>query len=1227
VDPNGDWSCDSASLADGTYTLGAYQVDLAGNVGAAATNPLEVDAHVPQTPMLDALASPSKIPIVTLTGSGEAHTSVAIRDQGSTVRCSITDAPVSFTCDTSALPDGAYTFTAIASSRTGVQSAPSNAVTIVIDSTPPAAPHLDDVPSPTAQHRPSFAGTAEPLAAVDVLADGAIACSTNADASGNFVCSSVPVLNNGPHTAHARATDLVGNVSDDSNTVSFTIDDTAAPAPVLDPLAVPEGGEAGFTRETKPTFTGTGVPGDALTVRLGSGTALCDTTVQPDGSFSCTSTFALTGTPATAYTAVAAQTSPTAVTGPDSNTISFTVDTHVPAAPDLTQPASPTTNRQPQLIGSAELLAHIAVRAATSTSASAPVTTLCTTTATTGTFACAPLSPLADGIYQLTAIATSRAGVTSTPSSPVRTLVVGTTTSTPPTAPVIDAPVNGAELADPRPVISGHGQANLTIRVTLDGAALADVTSDATGQWSATPASDVAPGQHKATAVAVDVAGVTSPPSAEVDFSTYANGEVRGGCASTSGDLWALLGLLALFGLARPRGRRALAWSLPRLAREGLLRSQRARVLGPLAFLLLALGGAHGAQAADPSSIDLTRLRPATGPDGALGIDGARPPNADEPRLSFSLLFDAAWQPLVFFPQGGQRQVLIDDRIGAWLTAQSYVAGPVSLVAQLPALLGQQADTSALPPAQRPASSSGAALGDLRLGARVGLLRQERWPLDLAAQLMVSLPTASSGSLAGAGSATAEVSLQASRRVLLFALWDVELLGNALVRLRPARELADVQLGNELGLRAAASWYPDAGSAAVPKRFFLAFDGDLSLRSGTAGGAAPAEWRVGASFCAGSAVALDFGAGTALSSGVGSPRARFLFGLDWAPTTCAQRVDVRTPRYQPDAVAAQGSPEAKTAIVQKLPAREASAKPPANPSAPSAKPAAPAPAAAAPAASTPAAASPTIAKAPAPAGSAPAGNANMAPMVADIPIAAPPMVVASLPDQDGDGVPDADDQCPLVPGPASNRGCPEKAGAISKGPATAELDDLLGAGQVPIAPLVKAEKPAAGSLDRDGDGVPNDEDSCPDKAGPPGNAGCPLSQKMLVSIKGERIALQARIEFAEGSAALEKRSLPLIAQLAEVLQAHPEIERVEVAAHVDSSLGEQGGKALSAARAEAVIAQLSKDGVHIDRLEAAAMGMKHPIAPNATKGGRLQNQRIELRILERRTAAGPKARG
>lgn len=83
-------------------------------------------------------------------------------------------------------------------------------------------------------------------------------------------------------------------------------------------------------------------------------------------------------------------------------------------------------------------------------------------------------------------------------------------------------------------------------------------------------------------------------------------------------------------------------------------------------------------------------------------------------------------------------------------------------------------------------------------------------------------------------------------------------------------------------------------------------------------------------------------------------------------------------------------------------------------------------------------------------------------------------------DTDGDGVPDAMDECPDEAGPKVLNGCPDRDmdGVIDK------LDAC------PDEPG-PADNQGCPDNDRDKDGIVNDVDACPDQAGPPENNGCP----------------------------------------------------------------------------------------------------------------------------------------
>jgi hypothetical protein len=84
-------------------------------------------------------------------------------------------------------------------------------------------------------------------------------------------------------------------------------------------------------------------------------------------------------------------------------------------------------------------------------------------------------------------------------------------------------------------------------------------------------------------------------------------------------------------------------------------------------------------------------------------------------------------------------------------------------------------------------------------------------------------------------------------------------------------------------------------------------------------------------------------------------------------------------------------------------------------------------------------------------------------------------------DRDGDGVLDLADACPDVPGPAENGGCPLPPPPTEPPPPPPT--------EPPPPPKVTDPPPTRG--DRDGDGVPDDDDACPGDPGPAENRGCP----------------------------------------------------------------------------------------------------------------------------------------
>jgi len=190
-----------------------------------------------------------------------------------------------------------------------------------------------------------------------------------------------------------------------------------------------------------------------------------------------------------------------------------------------------------------------------------------------------------------------------------------------------------------------------------------------------------------------------------------------------------------------------------------------------------------------------------------------------------------------------------------------------------------------------------------------------------------------------------------------------------------------------------------------------------------------------------------------------------------------------------------------------------------------------------------------------------AKKASPAPVVA---AAAAPVVV----DTDGDGVPDAADQCPGTPAGATvdARGC---------------------------------------ELDSDGDGVVDRLDECPNT--PAGievdGTGCAIIT--VINLEG--------VNFQTNSADLIGGADDLLDEQAATLKDNPDIT-IEVAGHTDSS-GDAGyNMDLSQKRAETVRTYLVGQGIDADRITARGYGETQPIANNATPTGMAANRRVELRV-------------
>ncbi|MBN8232186.1 OmpA family protein [Corallococcus macrosporus] len=491
---SGVWSCTSSTLAQGAHTISATARDAAGNTGPASTAvPFSVDTVAPAAPVVTAPTANQTVTTKTpvLSGTAEGGSTVTVRE-GTTVLCTATaNASGAWSCTSASLSEGAHTVTATARDAAGNTGPASTAVPFTVDSIAPVAPVITAPTSgqTVATQTPALSGTAEANSTVTVREGTTVLCTTTANGSGAWSCTSSQ-LTDGSHTISATARDAAGNTGPASTSVPFTVDTTAPIAPVI---ASPTANQTVATQT--PTLSGTAEPNSAVTVREGT-TVLCTATANSSGAWSCTSS-TLTDGP---HTLTATARDAAGNTGPASTAVPFSVDTTAPAIPVVTAPTSgqAVSTSTPAITGTAEAGSTVTVREGT--------TVLCTATADeSGAWSCTS-SALTDGPHTVSVTARDAVGNT----SPART-VSFTVDATLPDAPVIVAPANGAALNASPVTYSGTAEPGSRVTATLDGTPLGTVTANASGEWSFTPGIVLDDGGHTLTAVARDGAGNDSP--------------------------------------------------------------------------------------------------------------------------------------------------------------------------------------------------------------------------------------------------------------------------------------------------------------------------------------------------------------------------------------------------------------------------------------------------------------------------------------------------------------------------------------------------------------------------------------------------------------------------------------------------------------------------------------------------------------------------------------------
>jgi outer membrane protein OmpA-like peptidoglycan-associated protein len=223
------------------------------------------------------------------------------------------------------------------------------------------------------------------------------------------------------------------------------------------------------------------------------------------------------------------------------------------------------------------------------------------------------------------------------------------------------------------------------------------------------------------------------------------------------------------------------------------------------------------------------------------------------------------------------------------------------------------------------------------------------------------------------------------------------------------------------------------------------------------------------------------------------------------------------------------------------------------------------------------------------------------------------------PDNDGDGIPDAKDKCPLDPedydGFQDQDGCPD---LDNDGDGIPDVRDLC-----PNEPEDKdgyKDLDGCPDVDNDNDGIPDVADKCPNEPetinGVQDEDGCPDRGDALVILSPERLELLEPITFDKDK--LGKKTGNLMGQIAATLRAHNEIARLRVTVYVQPSRDSDRDQELSDKRAAAVRDWLIGWGIDQKRIVARGFGGSKPLVAPEQKGAAAMNERVELIILERK---------
>jgi hypothetical protein len=481
----------------------------------------------------------------TFTGTGTPGNTIIIRDNGKPIGEVVVDedGKWEFT-PTHPLPEGPHVIVVVEKDPTGNLSDPSDEFDFIVDTTAPGKSVINDIIDDigdvqgsipngghTDDNRPTLTGTGEAGARIEIFANGEKIGETTVNADGSWAFTPADALADGEYVFTTVAIDAAGNVGLPSDPHSIIVDTVAPDKGVIGDVIDDEGlvvgpiDNGGVTDDSKPTITGGGTPGDTVIVIV-DGKPIGETIVDEDGNWSFTPEDPLDDG---SHEIVVVIRDPAGNESEPSDPHVIIVDTSAPDKPTIESvfdnqgdqqgdlaAGDTTDDATPTISGRAEPNSTVIIYDNGVEIGRAPV-------GADGTWTFEPTLPLLNGGHNLTVEAVDAAGNVSEPSDGFDfDLVAGGTPPAPAITEVRDnvgdaqgAISPGGVTDDPRPVIIGTAGAGSTVTVYVGGVAVGTALVGQDGRWEYTFAEDLADGNHIIAVEATDLAGNTSPPTAD----------------------------------------------------------------------------------------------------------------------------------------------------------------------------------------------------------------------------------------------------------------------------------------------------------------------------------------------------------------------------------------------------------------------------------------------------------------------------------------------------------------------------------------------------------------------------------------------------------------------------------------------------------------------------------------------------------------------------------------